>query len=175
MLRIYILILTIITILPMLCHAQDYGNSAGFRSLGGTSGFTYKNNINDDQAMEFMLGFGGKSDGVQVYGIYQWYRHIDLPFTKNLFLTYGIGGHTGYGWYYRERYYYVNDDLDYLYETGRQAFYTIGIVGDVGLEYRIYSVPLTVGLDVMPRLSYYGFKYMDYNAWDAGFSVKYIF
>jgi len=153
--------------------AQDYKNSAGFR-LGKTDGLTYKKYLLEDQAVEFMLGFGGQDKGMQGYVIYQWNYQIPTSFTESLYLYYGAGGHVGYIRPSGSRYYYLNDATIIL-EDGKQTYYTIGVDGVVGLEYRIFTVPMTVSMEVKPYFEYYGLRYTQFRFWDFGFTAKYIF
>lgn len=153
--------------------AQEYKNSAGFR-LGKTDGLTYKRFLVEDQAVEFMLGFGGQDKGIQVYSIYQWHYQIPASFTESLYLYYGVGGHVGYIRPNSSRYYY-QDGSTIVLEDGKQTYYTIGADGVIGLEYRIFTVPMTVSMEVKPYFEYYGLRYTQFTFWDFGFTAKYIF
>ena len=153
--------------------AQEYKNSAGFR-LGKTDGVTYKKFLTDNGAVESMLGFGGYDKGMQVYTTYQWHYQIPAHFTENLYLYYGVGGHVGYIRPNSTRSYYVNDSTVFS-EDEKQTYYAIGVDGVVGLEYRIFTVPLTVSMELKPYFEYYGLRYAQFNFWDFGFTVKYIF
>jgi len=153
--------------------AQEYKNSAGLR-LGKTDGVTYKRFLADNGAVEFMLGFGGYEKGMQIYTTYQWHYQIPAKFTDNLYLYYGVGGHVGYIRPNSNRDYYVNDST-VVSEEEKQTYYTIGVDGVIGLEYRIFTVPMTVSMEVKPYFEYYGLRYTQFRFWDFGFTVKYIF
>lgn len=153
--------------------AQEYKNSAGFR-LGKTDGVTYKRFLTDNAAIEFMLGFGGYDNGTQIYSIYQWHYQIPTPFTESLYMYYGVGGHAGYINTNINRNYYTNDST-VVTENESKAYYTIGVDGVIGLEYRIFAVPMTVSMELKPYFEYYGLRYTQFRFWDFGFTVKYIF
>ena len=153
--------------------AQEYKNSTGLR-LGKTDGLTYKRFLSENGAVEFMLGFGGYEKGMQIYTIYQWHYQIPAGFTENLYLYYGVGGHAGYTRPTSNRNYYINDST-IISENEKQTYYAIGVDGVIGLEYRIFTVPMTVSMEVKPFFEYYGLRYTQFKFWDFGFTVKYIF
>lgn len=153
--------------------AQDYKNSTGLR-LGKTDGVTYKRFLTENGAIEVMLGFGGYNKGMQIYTNYQWYYQIPTKFTENLYLYYGVGGHVGYIRHYDNRNYYTSDST-VASEEGEATYYAIGVDGIIGLEYRIFSVPMTVSLELKPYFEYYGLRYTQFIFWDFGITVKYIF
>lgn len=153
--------------------AQEYSNSAGFR-LGKTDGFTYKKFMTEEGAVEFMLGFGGYDKGLRVYTNYQWHKPIPTEYTKNLYFYYGVGGHVGYLKTNLSRQYYQVDST-IVTEDQEKSYYTIGVDGIVGLEYRIFTVPLTVSFELKPYFDFYALRYTKMEFWDFGFTVKYIF
>ncbi|MCG8306743.1 MAG: hypothetical protein MI975_05070 [Cytophagales bacterium] len=153
--------------------AQKYKNSAGFR-LGKTDGITYKRFLAETGAVEFILGFGGYDHGMQIYTTYQWHYQIPTQFTESLYLYYGAGGHVGYIRPYSNRKYYRGDST-VVYENEKQTYYAIGVDGVIGLEYRIFTVPMTVSMELKPYFEYYGLRYAQFRFWDFGFTVKYIF
>ncbi len=159
--------------LVTLAGAQDYKNSVGFR-IGNTDGPTYKRFLTENGAVELMLGFGGDNGGMQLYTTYQWNYPLPNPITENLFLYYGVGGHIGYIRPQRYRNYYINDST-VVTEDEKQTYYTIGVDGVIGLEYRIFTVPMTVSTELKPAFEYYGLRYTQFNFWDFGITVKYIF
>lgn len=159
--------------LAVSLFGQEYKNSAGLR-LGKTDGVSYKRFLTENGAVEFMLGFGGYDKGTQIYGTYQWHFQIPAQFTENLYLYYGVGGHAGYIRAQDNRKYYLNDST-IVTEDEKKTYYAIGIDGVIGLEYRIFTVPMTVSMEVKPYVEYYGLRYVQFRSWDFGFTVKYIF
>jgi len=153
--------------------AQEYKNSTGIR-IGKTDGVTYKRFLAENGAIEFMLGFGGQDKGMQFYSIYQWHNQIPTPITENLYLYYGVGGHAGYIKTYNNRNYYVNDST-IANDSDKKTYYAIGVDGVIGLEYQIFTVPMTVSMELKPYFEYYGLRYTQFSFWDFGFTVKYIF
>jgi hypothetical protein len=169
--KYFLILISCLTIKAV--QAQDYKNAAGIR-FGNTDGVSYKRFVTDNGAVELMLGFGGDDGGLQLYSTYQWYQPIPAKFTENLFFYYGVGGHVGYINQYTEQQYYANDST-VVSENGDKYYYAIGVDGVLGIEYRIYTVPMTVGIEIKPYFEYYGLEYTQFNFWDFGFTVKYIF
>ncbi|MCK5105268.1 MAG: hypothetical protein KAR17_20735 [Cyclobacteriaceae bacterium] len=153
--------------------AQEYKNSTGLR-LGKTDGVTYKRFLTENGAVEFMLGFGGYDKGMQIYTTYQWHIQIPTQFTENLYVYYGVGGHVGHIRAHDNRNYYINDST-VVSDDEKKTYYAIGVDGVIGLEYRIFTVPMTVSMEVKPYFEYYGLRYTQFRFWDFGFTVKYIF
>ena len=159
--------------LMISAFGQDYKNSAGFR-LGKTDGITYKRFLTENGAVEFMVGFGGYDKGMQIYTTYQWNAQIPTQFTESLYLYYGVGGHIGFIRPSTIRNYY-NNDSTIITERDMQTYYAIGIDGIIGIEYRIFTVPMTISMEFKPFFEYYGLRYTQFKFWDFGFTVKYIF
>ena len=165
-------ILTCLLLSAWALHAQEYKNSAGFRFCK-TDGLTYKRFLTPNAALETMLGFGGYDGGMQAYANYQWYQPVPAHITQNLHFYYGVGGHMGYIRPTRTVNYYDYDMI--VSDTKQHTDYVIGVDGVFGVEYRIFTVPLTVGMELKPFFEYYALQYTRFRFWDFGFTVKYIF
>ena len=166
-----ILLILIIT----LCFSnnvfsQEFDHAAGIR-LGHLSSINYKN-FRENKALEVMLG--GYRDGLQVYVLHEWYREMPIGLSKGFYWYYGAGGHAGYTRRYSEKYYYQTNG-EVTLESGKKTYYSMGFDGIAGIEYRIYSVPILVSVDIMPILDFYGLHDVEFNFWNLGISVKYIF
>ncbi|MDZ7607261.1 MAG: hypothetical protein U5K79_17140 [Cyclobacteriaceae bacterium] len=170
MIRTAILFCLLLSALTL--QAQEYKNSAGFRFCK-TDGLTYKRFLTTNGAIETMLGFGGYDGGMQAYVNYQWYQPVPSTYTGYLHFYYGVGGHTGYIRPTRTVDYYEGDQI--VSETQQYTDYVIGVDGILGVEYRIFTVPMTVGMDIKPFFEYYALQYTRFRFWDFGFTVKYIF
>ena len=166
-------------ILIMLCiglflapaNAQYYEQSAGIR-LGGSYGLTYKKFFNELDAFEFLLG--GREDGIHLTGTYQFNKPLNLSRNETFFLYYGAGGHIGYEKYSTKT--LINSqppESQFVYEN--RSYFSMGVDAIVGLEYRLLTAPITIGLDMKPYLSCIGFRYTRTDFWDTSLSVKYVF
>ena len=152
-------------------HAQDYERSAGLR-LGNTSGLTYKDFFNQDEAIELLLS--GRRDGLQLTTLYVFHKPLELAFNENFYLYYGIGAHVGYEEYGGFSKVLTSiDPPSFLFE--RKTFFVMGADAILGVEYRWFTVPVTVGFDVNPRFTLIGMRYTDTKFWDPAVSVNYIF
>ncbi len=169
--KAFILTATLLLFFTHQTEAQKFKNSAGFR-LGHISGVTYQNHYSENQAFEVILGF--HQQGVQAYVFNEWFKQIPFNIPEDFYFYYGVGGHIGYAGYSQDRYYYDNaNEIDYDYS--QKNYYTVGVDGITGVEYRIYAVPMTVGLELQPSLDFYGFRYVDFDFWNFQVSFKYIF
>lgn len=152
-------------------QAQYYEQSAGIR-LGGSYGLTYKKFFNELDAVEFLIG--GRDDGIHLTTTYQFNRPLNLSRNETFFLYYGAGAHLGY-----EKYSIKilvespPNENDFFY--GNQSYFSMGVDAIVGLEYRLLTAPITIGLDIKPYLSFIGFRYTRVDFWDTSLSVKYVF
>jgi len=155
-------------------QAQYYIHSAGIR-LGGSYGFTYKKFFDQNQAFEFL--FGGRNTGIQLTGTYQYYKPLNLSKNETFFIFYGGGGHIGYEKYPVKT---LNpgppaDPFVRSFHYEEKSFFSMGIDGIFGVEYRFLTAPLTLGLDIKPFFSFIGFRYTRTEFWDTSLSVKYVF
>lgn len=154
--------------------AQSYEHSAGVR-LGHTSGLTYKKFLVDEQAIELLLS--GRNEGIQLTVNYLKHSQMEFAFNQNFYVYYGVGGHIG-----MERFNDIKKTIvpqpegsipTFIFED--QNYFTMGIDGMLGLEYRWLSVPITLSFDVKPYFNFIGMRYTEIKFWDAGFSFKYVF
>ncbi|GAB4248750.1 MAG: hypothetical protein Tsb0034_28140 [Ekhidna sp.] len=150
---------------------QLYEKSGGIR-LGYTSGLTYKKFVTEDEAVELILS--GRNDGMQFNVIYQFHEPMEFSFNDRFYLHYGVGGHVGY-----EKF----DDLakvlsnaegdEFIYDE--RSFFTIGVDGNLGIEYRWLEIPATFGFDLKPYFNFIGMRHTKAKFWDAAISFKYVF
>lgn len=153
--------------------AQSYKHSAGVR-FGHTAGLTYKKFLVDEQAIEVIAS--GRNEGMQITLSYLRHNPMEFAFNENFYVFYGIGGHIGL-----ERF----DDLEksiILDDQGEPAFifenknyFAMGVNGNIGVEYRWLSIPMTLSIDMKPYFNFIGMRHVRNKFWDAAFSLKYIF
>lgn len=151
--------------------AAQYKHSSGVR-LGYTSALTYKNFINQEEAVEFFLS--GRNDGVQLTVLYEYNKPLNISFSDNFYFYYGAGAHVGYEMH-SDRRLIISDPAEVDYEVSREAFFTMGVNTILGVEYRWLAVPLTIGLDIKPYLDFRGMRDSKLRFWDTAISVKYVF
>jgi hypothetical protein len=151
--------------------AQNINKTAGVR-LGHTAGLTYKKFIDPQSAIEFTLS--GRRAGLQVTGMMLNHIPIDISFNDQFHLYYGLGAHLGierYAGYRKEL--SVVDPSGYIYT--RSNYFTMGIDAMIGAEYRLPTLPLTVGIDLKPYFNFVGLRHTNFHFWDLAISAKYIF
>lgn len=139
--------------------AQNYTTSLGVRGGWPFSGVSLKHFIDRGDAIEGVAAFHYR--GLVVAGMYQ--RHANAFDAPGLYWYYGGGGQVGF---YDRRYtpWFPTDD------SGNIA--TLGVLGVLGLEYKIEEIPITVGVDLIPVLSIFGHTGFWMN---AGVTLRYTF
>lgn len=151
--------------------AQNINKTAGVR-LGHTAGLTYKKFIDPQSAIEFTLS--GRRDGLQITAMMLNHIPIDISFNDQFHLYFGLGAHLGverYSGYRKEL--NVMDPSGYIYTNNN--YFTMGLDTMIGAEYRLPTLPLTVGLDLKPYFNFVGLRHTNLYFWDLAISAKYIF
>ncbi|WP_185974290.1 SH3 domain-containing protein [Litoribacter populi] len=158
--------------------SRRYGYTTALGLRGGfTSGVSLKHFVNNNGALEFVLG--SRWHGVSLTGMYQWHKPNALE-VPGLSWEYGLGARVGFydGRYYYRHYYKKpcnnpNNPNCYSYYSHREpGIRAVGLVGIGGLEYQFPSVPLTFSIDLMPHMylpHYWG------TFWDGSVSLRYVF
>ncbi|CAG5076397.1 hypothetical protein [Parvicella tangerina] len=149
---------------PLEVNSSTYKTAVGLRG-GETSGLTIKHFMNEEMAIEGILGAWNRGFSATVLVE----RHQRAFSVKGLNWYYGVGGHAslltnGYVWYRNGRRYavYENDN------------YALGIDGIAGLEYKIPKAPFAVSLDLKPYMEIIS----NGNVWlsvDPGLGIKLTF
>ncbi|CAK9067386.1 Uncharacterized protein SCF082_LOCUS34117, partial [Durusdinium trenchii] len=146
---------------------NDHGDKKGYAVITGNygsgnaseltveaqGGVTFKKFIYEEEAVELLLT--GRNRGLQLTGMYQYHRPLEMNFSDRFYLHYGVGGHFGYE--KRNDYRLIGpfngplpplppDPFDQNTEIGprRQSQFTMGVDAIVGVEYRWLSVPITL-------------------------------
>lgn len=155
-----------------IAAGQGYDQSGGVRFGKYTSGFTYKNFLANEQAIELLLS--GRKNGIQLTTMYLIHRPMEFSFNENFYVYLGVGGHLGIETYNDLRKTLVAvSPPEFIYEKG--SYLTMGVDGLIGIEYRWLSVPITIAFDVKPYFNYIGMRYTNARFWDSGISFKYVF
>ena len=111
-------------------HAQSYNNAIGIRlgpsSAAMSGGFTFKHFLNDQNAVEAIIGI---NQGFGIAGLYEWHHPIES--VNNLQWFIGAGGYAAFRF--------------------NSSF--IGGAGILGLDYKFDNIPLNLSLDWKPELN----------------------
>jgi hypothetical protein len=168
--KYYLTAFFLLSVLSSQCQ-QLYEKSAGIR-LGYTSGLTFKNFINETEAVEFILS--GRNEGMQLTTIYQFHQPMEFSFNDKFYLHYGVGGHVGYEKFDNIAKVLTNEAGDeFAFEE--KSFFAMGVDANLGLEYRALEVPATVGFDIKPIFNFIGMRHTQGRFWDAAITFKYVF
>lgn len=155
---------------------SGYNTSIGLRG-GYTSGISIKNFVNNNSAVEVVLG--SRWHGYSVTAMYEIHKGNALGI-PGMSWEYGLGARAGY---YDGRYYYkynrgkCNDPYNskcynyYYYNDNGPGMTALGIVAIGGLEYNFKEIPFTISLDLIPviYLNHYNRGFMD-----GSLSLRYI-
>jgi len=133
-------------------YSQSYKGGIGLR-LGRPSGITGKTFLNKNAALEGIFHYW--KGGFGLTGLYE--IHSQLGRDKNLQFYYGAGA----GFTVQDHYH--ND------------YFSLGIDGVIGIEYKIKSAPISLGLDIKPYLNVIPEIGISETNVDAALSVRYTF
>lgn len=156
--------LSFLSIAPQ-AKAQKLG--LGVRLGGYTSGVSGKYYLNDNAAIEGIVGTSFGRRGVQITGLYQ--LHAPALGLPNLQWFYGAGAHVGSferGYYYKHHHKHHNGPY-------KEKLTTVGLDGIVGLEYQITEIPFTIGLDFKPFIDVNGDGVFLFP--DGALTIRYMF
>jgi hypothetical protein len=138
-------------------NAQEYRTAFGVRG-GFYNGLSLKRFVTNNDAIEAVVATHYR--GLLISGMYQIHTlAFDVP---GLYWYYGGGAHLGF---YNQR-----DVPWFQNQTGNIT--TLGVLGVVGIEYKIDEIPITIGFDVTPALNIIGHT----GPWiNAGIVIRYTF
>jgi hypothetical protein len=151
---------TLILFINVSAKAQNYTTSAGLRFGGYENGLTVKHFIGSETAIEGILGF--RSGGFVLTGLYE----IHAPAFNEPSLTwfYGYGAHIG------------GTDGGYRRYSGNNNGYGRGLLlgadAIIGLEWQMPDLPLTLGVDLHPRLELAKGPFLDL---EPALTIRYTF
>ncbi|NND07065.1 MAG: hypothetical protein HKN87_11865 [Saprospiraceae bacterium] len=143
--------------------AQSYDNAVGLR-LGWGFGGSFKHFLNETSAVEGILNYrsfgtlGINYNYLQITGLYQKHGPLDEVLT-GLQWYFGGGGFIGF----------YGGSYNGLIDGGGT---TIGIAGNVGLDYAFDDIPLNISVDWVPSISINGGGFLSGL---GGVAVRYIF
>ncbi len=162
------LLLPILLLISFSLEAQYSGREVGIRG-GITSGFTYRQYLEDNFSYEGLLSF--RKDGLQFTLLRQIHEQTLFDVSDNLFLVYGYGAHAGFFFDSEYKLFMFN----HVYYPERRFSPVVGIDGYGALEYRLSSFPLTIAFDYKPFFEISTHQFFKISIWDMAFAVKYRF
>lgn len=149
---------------------QAVNRQAGIRSgLYGGLFIQFSESIGSAETGMFgMVSF--RKNGIQVTGLRIFYETSLSEISPDLYFTWGYGGHAGF---------VITERLSMFGESyyfqGERFLPLIGIDGWAGLEYRVQTIPLTVGLNLKPFFEITFPSFVSFVPVDLGLSVAYRF
>jgi hypothetical protein len=110
-----------------------------------------------------------RNNGLKLTVLKENFRPALLRYSSHLFVCYGYGGHLGFQWKNNREEHW--DYTSGLFSAGPVA----GLDAYAGLEYRIYKIPFTLGLNFKPYAEFSVTRIFSLSFWDFGISLKYTF
>lgn len=159
--------LLIILLFPLVVNAQEYKGAVGIRG-GESGGVTLQLFSDENSAAQGLLSF--RRSGMQLTVLSEKYLPVFLSYSDHIFLYQGYGGHLGY-----ERWYKWKDGDWPDYDHHMRSSPLVGIDGVVGLEYRLFKLPLKFGLEYKPFAELSLHNVFRLNLWDFGVTIHYTF
>ncbi len=167
-------IITLSIMLAAFCYAtadgQYHYKQAGVRSgLSGGIFMQYSHNTRPvETSLMGMVGF--RKNGIQFTAMKITYETTLSEISDDLWFTWGYGGHGGF--IYTDR---LNQFGEPYYFRAERFCPLIGIDGWAGLEYRFGTIPLSIGLNVMPWFEIVFPSFISFFPVDVGISIAYRF
>jgi len=166
----FLLILTLIIILPELLSGQTASRQVGLRT--GYRGGIFYQMTNDAGNAEIgynaMLSFN--DNGLQLTGLRIIYETPLTDISPDLFFAWGYGGHVGFMY---------TDHIGFLGErynfTGDQFCPLFGVDGWISAEYRFRDIPLNISLNLKPFVEITIPAFVKIKPIDLGISLSYVF
>jgi hypothetical protein len=142
----------------LAANAQDFRTGIGIRG-GLFSGLSIKHFVSQANALEGVVATHHR--GLVLAGMYQMHANaFDAP---GLNWYYGGGAHLGF-YNYRSTPWFSSSE-------NNGNFSTLGLIGVVGLEYKIDEIPITIGVDVTPAFNLIGHTGFWIN---TGLTLRYV-
>lgn len=145
-----IFLITLFVAIVLFTQAQNYNTAVGVRlgpnTANITAGFTVKHFINENTALEAIIGV---NNGLGLCGLYE--KHFDIEAVKNLQWLAGFGGYVAF--------------------TGSNT--AVGGAGIIGLDYKFEEIPLNLTLDWKPELNI--ISKVGFEASGIGLSARFTF
>lgn len=161
-----VLLTSILFFFSATVSGQDFERAAGIRG-GLTSGIEFRYFLDYKHSARVLLG--NRDQGLVLHALYELHRKDLFGFTNRLSFIYGAGAHAGY-----QRW----NKTSISGTSERERTYTrplAGIDGVAGLEYFIFTIPVSAGIEVKPYADIWGKHGFDVVPWDFAFTLKYLF
>lgn len=160
--RFFLVTTFLLTLFFSQGKAQDYTYGLGLRFGGYENGISGKYYLNESTAYEGILGF--RPGVVVLTGFYQ--KYAPAFEVQDLRWFFGLGAHIG-GISDRQYKRFTGND-DKVYNGGL----LLGADAMIGLEWLIPAAPITLGVDLHPRLELAKGPFLDL---EPAISIRYVF
>lgn len=140
----FLLLITVMALLPCMLPAQSYERALGIRS-GSSRSIFYETPNDELSSYRFMLSNRNGGQNVAIMKIFRRYKMPEIP--EYLTFYYGYGAHAGYVRWKEE------------YDNRADRHFSAPIAGldaIVGLSYDFTEIPVSLTIDARPYFDYGG-------------------
>lgn len=171
------IIIALVILTSTFSKAQDYIHAAGYRA-GLSNGLQYQVFTNEVKAYELLLSF--RYEGVQLTALSKSYTPASIGDSERFFWYYGFGAHIGYHNTSHCFDCHINDSLQTSPRTPtprdhKNNMFALGVDFVGGLEYRLMTLPFTLGIDWKPYIGFFGPRRIARNIGDFAITARYTF
>ncbi|MBS4056954.1 MAG: hypothetical protein KGZ82_06525 [Bacteroidales bacterium] len=162
-----ILVLAFVLASPVM--AQYMKNAVGVR--GGISrGISFQHFFEENKDLKLLMSF--RDNGMQLTVMMSHYESVAGRFRDNFYFYYGMGLHGGYTRNVKMLWYFSSQNQGEPRPVTRAV---VGADGLLGAEYRIFTVPLSFGIEYKPFFDLFGHRIFRLSFADLGFTFRYHF
>ena len=155
------LMIVLFSLVCLGARAQDYNWAIGIRGGGNDSGVTLKHILSDYNALELTYNFQYPRDRMLRASVFSALYEWNVPVIDDGFLFYyGLGAHIGAATMTKE-------------DSANYGGLDLGVDGVIGLEYKLYSVPIAFSLDYRPFVNVLPQPRVFF--WNVGLGIKFCF
>jgi hypothetical protein len=143
-------------------QAQDYNSAIGLR-LGYPVSVSYKNFL------------GGGSNAIEVFAGFRSYAGYGWFNIGGLYQVHKpIGGAEGLSWYFGggASAFFWNYDSGFVFGDEDDSSFSLGLLGNLGLDYKFSGAPINISLDWVPTFFVNGYG-NGFGAGYGGLAVRY--
>jgi len=159
----------VLIVLASVCFsakAQDYKTLLKL-SAGTAYNASVKILTGFENGYEFTLGYNKEKYMMEALRVFQVPAFPEG--NSKLFLSRGFGAHVSYNTQYCLHNFFFNRQ-PYMV---KDKFFTVGIDGYIGMEYRMLSHPFVLSFDWRPCFEMFGPKHFEVNVYNVGVGIAY--
>ncbi len=168
--KLYLIIITVIILLPSEASGQGIYRQAGVRTGFRGGIFVQVPSVAGNGEIDYNAMLGFNNSGIQLTVLRIIYETVISDISPDLYFAWGYGGHAGF---------IVTDHIGFLGERynfeGDRFCPVFGADGWAAAEYRFREIPLIISVNVKPYVELSIPAFVKIMPADIGISVSYVF